>query len=1395
MNIAEPELTTLLEHLRQHSVELYQRDGKLKYRASSGVITDAVLTQLVRFKPQILAQLRDNPPPRTLVPDLHNRYQPFVLTDVQHAYWIGRNNLFSLGNVASHVYFELDIDKVSPEVLNRCWRQLVKHHDMLRTVFLDSGEQQILASVPDYEFSFYDLTTLNTQAQRKILTERRQALSHQVLAADTWPLFDIRVSQLAPNRYRYHLGFDFMICDATSMFMLLEQWWALCQNPDYSLDVLQLSFRDYVIATELSEQDDAYIRAKEYWLNRLPTLPGPPSLPILSPSDTDTRFARLAGKLDKTQWRGLRDFAAQAGLTVNSLLLAAFSAVLARWSQSPDFTINLTLFNRQPIHPQVNQLVGDFTSLTLLAVTTGQPLNLLELVAAIQRQLWQDLDHRQFSGVQVLRSLSRQQGSAQLMPVVFTSMLGVVTTGQEAKSSMDDHLVYALSQTPQVWLDHQVGERHGELLFNWDYVPALFPDGMLEAMFSAYNSLLGTLLARPENWRKNLAELISISTPQRSVQPYVYPMQKHATLHSLFAQQVHKRPEHVAIKACDRQLSYTELACAANAVQAQLTAFDLGNNPLVAVVMEKGWEQAAAVLGILQAGGAYVPIDPALPLKRRLQILQSCQIRCLYTQQALQKELGWPEGVEVLLVPQTPASTAIPVVNNPDALAYVIFTSGSTGQPKGVMVKHRAVVNTIVDINQRFGVDENDVVLALSNLNFDLSVYDLFGTWAAGGTVVMPDEQALRSPDRWWALINQHGISIWNSVPALMSMLTEYRKGQAASGSLRLVLLSGDWIPLDLPENIRTTLNPADIISLGGATEAAIWSIFYPVEQISPDWRSIPYGKPLSNQGWYVYNQDLAVCPVWVAGDLYISGAGLAEGYWHDREKTATSFIYHPLSGERLYRTGDVGRYLPDGNIEFLGRSDNQVKIRGHRIELGEIEAALCRHAQVKQAVALVKGSTPQELALHVAIVLHDGVVQLHEDDASRQWQRYLSELLPEYMLPSSYLHLSSLPLTANGKVDREKITSQLAKVTATTSYQPPQTRTEARLLTLWQQVLPASGFGIHDDFFTLGGDSLQAIQVFNLIRQDFGQELAIHSLFEATTIHKLALLLDQDVSQQIPTNLVRLQSHGERLPLFCVHASDGFVYNYRALSEKLGKDQPFYAFQARGIDGVLPPHRQILSMANEYLLELRKVQPSGSYQLAGWSLGALIALEMARQLDSEGDKVQLLCLIDPPVPHHWQDTYMQAQGSLLDKMSLLVKDPQKALAFIGLQREAFIALDEQEQLAQFYDGACFSSQLPAEIDFMQFCHVVQVINANLQAISEYQPCNYPSDAVVYLSPQIHADKLSNFSDFWQAFLPEAVEHQVPGDHWSMFTNADNLKQLADVLSLYLSKEAVTWAN
>ncbi len=582
----------------------------------------------------------------------------------------------------------------------------------------------------------------------------------------------------------------------------------------------------------------------------------------------------------------------------------------------------------------------------------------------------------------------------------------------------------------------------------------------------------------------------------------------------LFVRQAMRAPERPAVISVAGGLSYGELLSASRVLGHRLRSLGVKPNTQVAIVMDKGWEQVVGVLGALEAGAAYLPIDANVPPDRLRYLLEDGEVEVVLTQSWLDGTLKWPANVVRLSVDQSGlmAGDAEPLarMQTPEDVAYVLYTSGSTGKPKGVMIGHRGLVNCVLETNRTFGVNADDRALAVTALHHDMSVYDIFGILAAGGSIVMPDRGGTRAPDHWVDLITRLGVTVWNSVPAFMEMLLVHAAARklVLRDQLRLAFLGGDWIPLSAPGRIREHFGDVQVVSVGGPTETTVWNIWYPVEQVRTDWKSIPYGHPIANTRYYVLDENLNECPVGEPGELCCAGVGLLKGYWRNSEQTAARTAVHPRTGERIYRTGDRGRFMADGEIEFLGRIDRQVKINGQRIELGEIEATLIRQPGVKQAVVdAVEVDGQKKLVAYVVpeISLHLQASEL---------RTAVENFLPAHMLPSSFLMLESLPLNANGKVDRSLLPAP-ARNESVSEGLPAMSGIEATISSVWSRILGINQVSPTDNFFDLGGDSILLVQVHAELQEALGRVFSVTDLFQYCSIRSLGKYLEGQTKPQ----------------------------------------------------------------------------------------------------------------------------------------------------------------------------------------------------------------------------------------------------------------------------------------
>ncbi|TWP53789.1 amino acid adenylation domain-containing protein [Lentzea tibetensis] len=1043
----------------------------------------------------------------TVRADESARYEPFPLTETQQALWIGRGSAVDFGNVGCHGYFEWERDGLDVDRFRAAWRKLVRRHDMLRAVVLPDGTQRVLPETDGEDIRVADLRDLPADEAEAHALATREEMSHQVLDSDRWPLYDIRLTLLDDEKVRLHVGIDLLIMDAWSAFQVLfPDLIELYENPPAEastpaeaasnsdeLPPLDITFRDYVLQSKAAlENSDAYRRSREYWVSRVPNLPAAPDLPMVTNPRGEVKFDRRAHDVLPDEWDRLKERAKKAGVTPSGILVAAFAEVLRTWCKNDRFTINFPIFDRLPMHAEIDRLLGDFTNTLLVAVekTDG---TFAERARDIQEQMWSDLEHRHFNGVQVLRELVRQRQFAGLrpaMPIVVTSLLGHPPRRQVSALGRE---TYGISQTPQVLLDFQIREIDGILHLKWDFLDAMFPPGLIDAMFAAYVRLIERLIHDEAQWHVEQPELV----PGADLAVRAHVNRTAAEVPSVLLHELLPSSGGPAVIAADRTLTFPELRGCATRIGRGLREAGARPNELVAIVMEKGWEQYAAVYGVLTSGAAYLPIDPAVPDERLRFLLRDGDVRFVLTQRGLRE---FPQDVRTFTVDDFTGfpEEELESVQSPTDLAYVIYTSGSTGRPKGVMVDHRGVVNMLSDINSRLGVGPDDRAFAISGLHFDLSVYDLFGVLAAGGCAVVPESSERPDPARWLELVRGTGVTFWNSVPALVELLVD----DASPGdldSLRTVVMAGDWIPLTLPDRLRALAPDVRVIGSGGPTETICWSVINPIGEISPEWTSIPYGRPMTNHRYHVLDQRWQDRPTWVPGQIVVgSDVGLAHGYWHDDERTREKFFRLPSTGERVYATGDLGRYLPDGSIEILGRDDFQVQVNGHRIELGEIEACAERHPDVQSCVVVAPESASGARRLVCFVV------------GSPEIEEFLRSQLPGYMVPADVRALDAFPLTGNGKVDRLALTSRAAQV-AVSETAVACGPLEALVTGVCAEVLELPAVGVRDNFFQLGGDSLTGTRFANKLNETFDVALSVRDVFTTPTCAQLAEELARD--------------------------------------------------------------------------------------------------------------------------------------------------------------------------------------------------------------------------------------------------------------------------------------------
>lgn len=1152
-----------------------------------------------------------------------------------------------------------------------------------------------------------------------------------------------------------------------------------------------------LLASEAAE------RQARFWEEELRDLPPVLELPLDRPRPPlqSQRGRAVFFSLDQDVTKALRRLGRQEHVTSFVLLLAAYQALLFRYTGQERLGVGAPAAGRG--EAGFRNMIGHCVNMMVLGASFDDDPSFRELLARCRRTVQDAMKHEDYPFSHLVARLGVQPDHSrtplfqasmvfQQSPLVDMSYLALnvptdrpVTIGElvlEPFPILTQQGQFDLS----LWCARVGGAFHGEL----KYDDALFERHTIVRLAGHLQMLVRGVLADPD-LPVSRVPLLSADDRTHIVEEWnetSTAYRRDACLHELFEEQAAATPDAVAVAGADRSLTYGELEQRSNQLAQHLRFLGVATGSLVAVLVDRSPEAVVALLGILKAGAGYVPLERHYPAARIRFILTTLGIEVAVTASAhlahldavgadlrhlvcvdattepLEAEVG---GMRVWgwdVVARQPATRPDGRATAEDT-AYIIFTSGSTGTPKGVTVRHRPVINLIEWVNRRYGVGGDDRLLFITSLSFDLSVYDVFGSLAAGATIRIATRDEIQDPHSLSRILCEEGITIWDSAPPALNQLVPFLPAAAPSSPLRLVLLSGDWIPVKLPDQIRSVFLDAHVVSLGGATEATIWSNWYDIGDVDPSWPSIPYGRPIQNARYYILDPVGNPCPVGVPGDLYIGGECLADGYVKDPELTAAKFVPDPFvdaPGARMYDTGDRARFFPDGTIEFLGRRDFQVKVRGYRIELGEIETVLVEHARVRECAVLARDEGGGERYLVAYVTVHDG-----DAPAPSGLRAYLRDRLPEFMVPQHFVVLQALPLTPNGKLDRKALPApERRREDLGTEYVPPATERERRLAEIWQQVLGVDRVGATDNFFDLGGESLRAVQIVYEIEARLGAVTPVSVLLRAPTVRELAGRLDGDGQAGDPTSLLVPLRTGTRGPtLFLLHPSGGEVVAYRALLDELDVARPLVGVQSLSRGG-RPEPASVDEMADAYADAVVAAQPDGPYLVAGWSLGGVLAHAVATRLEQAGAEVAFCALVDSHLPGEraeLRDRVLYRLGATLGPLAgSLADEPEDAMA-------ALLARPEKERLRQALDLARRRGAAVADLPPNVLEREIAVARQHSAALEAHRP----AVAAVGLQLVWAEDSLRDGQPMtdWGAYTSGGVEQTVlPGaNHFTLW--------------------------
>jgi amino acid adenylation domain-containing protein len=1277
------------------------------------------------------------------------RDQPLPLSSSQQRMWL-MHQLAPESTAYNMPFASRQMGRLNKAALRSTIDAICNRHEAFRTMFMMKGEGpvQIIQPFRPPHWVEMDLTHLPSAQRQEQAARLVEQEANRPFDLEQGPLARFLLIEIEPEDHVLVLTMHHIIGDQWSFGVIGYEFAffynAFCRGDVPSAKPILLQYADYAVWQRRCLTDDWLSVQSNYWQKKLAGL-SKLSLPTDHPRPVTQTFNGSHRMLEfpTSLIERLKQFSAEHNATVFMTLLACFQILLSRYSGQTDVAVGSPIANRT--QSAVESIIGSFVNTLVMRTDLSGDPTFIELLARVRETALEAYANQDFPFDKLVEMMhsSRDQSSAPLVQVLFNvpnapireiNVQGLSWVPFEVETQAAQ---FDLSMTIETEFS-----RKAYLTFNTD----LFEPQTAERMLGQYKILLQHALANPHT---KLSELPTVTAAERQLMlkdwnrtQRDYPQSE--CFPQLFEAQVERTPDAVAISMGPKTLRYGQLNARANQLAHYLRTLGAKPGVTVGIGLERSLEMIIALIAVLKTGAAYVPLDPEFPRDRLRFMAQDASVAAVLTSADLSGRFDARVCRLLCLDRETEriaqeADHDLTPVATPQDLAYILYTSGSTGQPKGVEIPHRALVNFLCSIRQEPGCSAQDVMLSVTTISFDIFGLELYVPLLVGARVEIASRAVAMDGRQLRSLCEAVQPTIMQATPATWRMLIE----AGWLGGKNLTVLCGGEV---LPPDLATALLDRSLAlwNMYGPTETTIWST---IEKIERTDHEITIGRPIANTDVYVLNQFLQPTPIGVSGELYIGGHGLARGYRGRPELTTDRFIPHPFSPDplaKLYRTGDLARYRPDGRIVHLGRIDNQVKIRGFRIELGEIEVALSRHPSICQAAVTAREDRQGMKQLVAYVVCHEGSVPSQADLRS-----FLRSEIPDYMVPSVFVFLNAMPLTANNKVDRKSLPSPADSLSNEPVHARPRDEMEVQLTALWQQVLEIPKIGIHDNFFDRGGHSLKAAHLFFLLEQVYGRRLPLATLFQAPTIAELAAVLSHEHWTPPWKSLVAIQPSGTAIPIFMVPGVGGNVLPFAQLAKLLGPNQPSYGLQARGLDGKEAPFTSVPEMASHYIAEIRRIRPNGPYIVIGSCTGGLIAYEMAQQLVGQGQSTTLVIMETwHPSSYHrhryrWPTRLLGIPlfmlWRIMSNIGTLFRLPVKDWnPFIQRKRERLLS---------------FSRTVAGNEELLANFQVSRVTRATLHAVARYDVRKYPGRILNIVASKRHvARTVTDTRHIWPEF-------------------------------------------
>ncbi|WP_040281915.1 amino acid adenylation domain-containing protein [Psychroserpens damuponensis] len=1360
-----PTISQLAQFLGENS-NVEAESETILTTVSSKVTTS--LSHLNSQKPKTNTQVNK----RTQLVIKTTRAQSEILTDC----FYGGDDAKKGYNISFSFKFE---GHLNYDALELAIQSLVERHQSLRSSFSEDLQSMHIYSDFNVNILYHDISNqVETDKLNTIKTFINDDVNY-LFDLINGPLLKFNLVKINEHNHELIVLVNHAICDGLSTSVFIEElatlYTAFAQGQVPTLNKLD-RFSVFADKENKFADSNAHKRSVEFWLNMYKETVPKLELPIDYPRPKLRTYNNnhLDFEIDNTLLHTLKQIGNNSNssmfTSIVTTLLAAFEVFLYKQTGQNDLVLGLISSTRA--NHDMMQMIGHSVNLLPLRSKVDSKLSFNDYLNQRNKDLFEVYENQSISFGNLLEKLSipRDPSRVPLVPVIINIQLDDVIESKNSFYDLSTEIRHNENNYRTFEIELQVFMSNDKPCFRWRYNTTLFKPSSIEGMMKTFESVLHSIVKNPEVSISKIIDIDVSAYTKLNDTKATYPNQ---TLNKLLSEQAIKYPKHIALKFENTQITYEDLEQKVNQLTHSLIAQGISPGDFVGVCLPRSIELIITLRAIMQCGAAYVPLDPSYPIQRLNYMLDDSEAKFLITTTIVSSTLSLNATVliqdDLFLNLNTFSSEPISVEINQNNIVYLLYTSGSTGKPKGVSITHKNLVNLLYSFIDKPGIKETDTLISITTISFDIAMAELFAPLLKGAKLILTNEETAKDTRLLLDVMTNESVTMMQATPATWQMLLD--SGWDKHLPIRAIS-TGEALPLELAQKILNSVN--ELWNLYGPTETTIWSA---MTQITETCNSIPIGRPLANTQLYIVNEENNLVAPGIIGELCIAGDGVSNGYWKRPELTADKFItnhFNTDTKDKLYRTGDLAKLLPNGDVLCLGRIDNQVKIRGQRIELGEIEQALDALEGVQSSVVLLNEN---RLVAHL-IASEIGNENTIEINA---WKTILKEKLPTHMIPQHFNVLKEFPVTLNGKIDRNALLNLTPKPTKASSFTEPSTPSEKIILDIWKDCLDLEKIDINDDYFEIGGHSLIGVKVMARLEKETGNRVPLVALLKHSTIKKLAAYMDHEFFTW--DSLVPLKPEGSKPPLYIVHGANHQVLLFNELAQRLDKDQPVYGLQSRGLNGIDQPHDSINDMAADYVSEIIASNPEGPYALAGFSYGGIVAYEMARQLKAQGKEVKILAQFDTYIfpDYYYQNPFKKKvlgviynigkMGYLLLNMFSSKKNFKRRLALLKLQFKG-LKLRLKHGKAKQYE--------------MQFNVSSKLAENHSIATSNYTIT--PQDIVIDL---FRAREEINFVHDpkylgWKNMPLKGIrKHMVDGNHVDMF-EAENVQDFATSLQYVL---------